>query len=122
MIISKEIKQKKSAKKHEKSPLILLSNRLILFLTLFSCITFMYYMGGNHQDFSDQNQILLLNTASIVSVILLWFICVACIVLIIYAFKKKTFYFFRFLPLYIISAVLGLIILFFVTIVMFFAR
>lgn len=118
----KTVKQKILYSKNNKPPIFKLTNRLILFFFLFSCIIFIFYTVGNWQDFLDKSQKLLLYITTVSSIFLLCFMVCGFILIIVYSFKQKTVYFLRFIPLYIIYAVIGILIILFGSAISFFSR
>lgn len=86
-----------------------ITNRLINFLFSFSIVLFLFYVAGNYQLFLDQSQKIILTVLSYISIALIWFCCCGLIEIIFFSIKKKTFYFVRFIPLYILFAGFGVV-------------
>ncbi len=112
----------KNQKLHKKTPLFSLTNRLILFLLGFSCVVFLLYLGGNWQNFLDENQILLLYVLRISSIFLFAFLLAGFTLLIYYFFKNKTYFHIKYILLYVFYILIVLVFFAFSNVIYFIAR
>ncbi|MGI5172064.1 hypothetical protein H0R92_00485 [Treponema sp. OMZ 840] len=109
-------------RKKRKPFLFKITNRSILFLFSFSLIIFFFYAAGNRQQFSDENQKLLLNIVRFVSAGLLCFLCAGFVQIVVYLIKTKNKRLIPFLVLYIFFFIVCFAQLLFTSGVLFFAK
>ncbi len=106
----------------KKTPLFKLTNRLVLFLLALIFLVFIFYISGNWQNFLDKNQLLLLASVSIISVILLFFSLFGLSLVIHNMFLKKRFEYGRYLLLYVLYIAIGIVMFLFSTLLNYFSK
>ncbi len=112
----------KKQKIHKKTPLFSLINRFIFFLFGLSFLVFLLYVGGNWQNFLDENQMMLLNILRTLSIFLFMFIIVGLTLLIWYLFNDRKYFYIKYVIMYVIYAIISLCFFMLSNLVVFFSR
>ncbi|OJF77733.1 MAG: hypothetical protein BKP49_01785 [Treponema sp. CETP13] len=96
--------------KHIKMPTFFrITNRIIGFMFSFSLILFLFYLAGNYQGFLAKNQIIILTVLSYVSVSLVFFCICGIVEIFIFSYKEKNSTLMKFILLYILVSLIGVI-------------